>query len=111
MRAAAWRAGRVVAHCCPGAARPGTGQPRPRTTLPGQGQRLACRPARSAPFYRCIRIGDADQAALLTLAHHHASLAPGPTLLPTETGRVQDTVNCAGTDARQTILGPTQSCP
>ena len=30
-------------------------------------RRLACRPARSAPFYRRIRIGDADQAPCLRL--------------------------------------------
>src|SRR6185437_5566089 len=87
----------------PCAARPGTDRPHPRTKPPGQGQRLACRPARSAPFCRCIRIGDADQAALLTLAYHHARLAPGPALLPTKTGRMQGAADRVGADAGQTI--------
>src|SRR5215212_8989967 len=103
IRAAAWRAGRVVANCCPSAAQPGMGRPRPRTTPADQGQRLAYRPARSAPFYHCIRIGDADQAAFLTLAHNHASLAPGPALLPTETSSMQGAADRVGADAGQAI--------
>src|SRR5215212_9122493 len=70
------------------AARLGRGRPRPRTRPTAQVGRRACRLARSAPFYRRIRITNAHHA-VLALAHHHAGFAPGAALLPAQTGLVQ----------------------
>src|SRR3954454_20933750 len=58
-----------------------TAPPRPRTRPTAPVGRRACRLARSAPFYRRIRITNAHHA-VLALAHHHAGFAPGAALLP-----------------------------
>src|SRR3954470_11896523 len=70
------------------AARLETAPPRPHTRPTAQVGRRACRLARSAPFYRRIRITNAHHA-VLALAHHHAGFAPGAALLPAQTGLVQ----------------------
>src|SRR3954464_8300765 len=70
------------------AARLETAPPRPRTRPTAPVGRRACRLARSAPFYRRIRITNAHPA-VLALAHHHAGFAPGAALLPAQTGLVQ----------------------
>src|SRR5215211_5559649 len=70
------------------AARPERGPPRPRTRPTAQAGRPACKPARSAPFYRRIRI-DAGDRALLAPARGHPGLAPGAALLPAQAARVQ----------------------
>src|SRR3954464_315112 len=63
------------------AARPETARPRPRTRPRAQAGRPACRPARSAPFYRRIGIAD-PHPPVLAPAHREARLAPGAALLP-----------------------------
>src|SRR3954454_19325804 len=70
------------------AARPERGPPRPRTRPTAQAVRPACKPARSTPFYRRIRI-DAGDRALLAPARGHPGLAPGAALLPAQAARVQ----------------------
>src|SRR5215212_11353615 len=70
------------------AARLEPARPRPRTRPTAQAARPAYRLARSAPFYRRIRV-DAGDRALLTPARHHPGLAPGAALRPAQPGRVQ----------------------
>src|SRR5215210_2241517 len=70
------------------AARPETARPRPRTRPTAQAAPPACRPARSAPFYRRIGIADAHHA-VLAAACHSAGFAPGAALLPAQAGLVQ----------------------
>src|SRR4051812_25855466 len=84
------------------AARLGTARPRPRTRPRPQAARPACRPARSAPFYRRIRIADAHHA-VLALAHRDAGFAPGAALLPTQAGRVQGAPDRERADLGQPI--------
>src|SRR3954468_23516534 len=68
------------------------GLKRPRLVLTpdreAQAARPACRPARSAPFYRRIRVDDRDRA-MLAPARGYPGLAPGAAPLPALAGRVQ----------------------
>src|SRR3954469_5461366 len=84
------------------AARPETARPRPRTRPRAQAGRPACRPARSAPFYRRIGIADAHHA-VLALAPHHAGFAPGAALLPTQAGPMQSAPDRERADLRQSV--------
>src|SRR3954454_126937 len=88
IRAVAGPGVRAAARIRRDAARLETAPPRPRTRPTAQVGRRACRLARSAPFYRRIRITNAHHA-VLALAHHHAGFAPGAALLPAQTGLVQ----------------------
>src|SRR4051794_24993248 len=88
IRAAASLVALAAARIRRDAARLETAPPRPRTRPRAQVGRRACRLARSAPFYRRIRITNAHHA-VLALAHHHAGFAPGAALLPAQTGLVQ----------------------
>src|SRR5215204_6330370 len=88
IRAAGWPGVRAAARIRRDAARLETAPPRPRTRPTAQVGRRACRLARSAPFYRRIRITNAHHA-VLALAPHHAGFAPGAALLPAQTGLVQ----------------------
>src|SRR3954447_7911684 len=81
IRAAGVPVGRAAATTHPDAARLGRGRPRPRTRPTAPVGRRACRLARSAPFYRRIRIANAHHT-VLARAHHHAGFAPGAALLP-----------------------------
>src|SRR3954453_11629 len=85
------------------AARPETAPPRPRPRPTAQAERPACKPARSAPFYRRIRI-DAGERALLAPARGHPGLAPGAALLPTQPSRVQRAPDRIGADLRQPVI-------
>src|SRR3954471_7012083 len=102
IHAAGWPGVRAAARTRRDAARPGTAPPRPRTRPTAQVGRRACRLARSAPFYRRIRITNAHHA-VLALAHHHAGLAPGAALLPAQPGRVQGAPDRECADFRQSI--------
>src|SRR4051794_38357260 len=106
-RAAGWPGVRAAATTRRDAARPGTARPRPRTRPTAQAGRRACRLARSAPFYRRIRITNAHHA-VLALAHHHAGFAPGAALLPAQTGRVQGAPDRKRADLRQPIRSVAQ---
>src|SRR4029079_7197797 len=88
IRAAAGPGGRVAARMRRDAARLERGRPRPRTRPTAQALRRACRPARSAPFYRRIGIADAHHT-VLALAHRDAGRAPGAAPLPAQATRVQ----------------------
>src|SRR3954452_23383456 len=88
IHAAGWPGVRAAARIRRDAARLETAPPRPRTRPTAPVGRRACRLARSAPFYRRIRITNAHHA-VLALAHHHAGFAPGAALLPAQTGLVQ----------------------
>src|SRR4051812_35195010 len=70
------------------AAPPGTARLRPRTRPRAQAARRAYRRARSAPFYRRIRIDEGDRATLAP-TRAHPGLTPGAALLPTQAGLVQ----------------------
>src|SRR5829696_1528843 len=83
--------------------RPETARPRPRTRPTAQAERPACKPARSAPFYRRIRI-DAGDRALLAPARGHPGLAPGAALLPAQAGFVQGAPDRIGANLRQPII-------
>src|SRR5215210_4630240 len=85
------------------AARPETAPPRPRTRPTAQAERPACKPARSAPFYRRIRI-DAGDRALLAPARHHPGFAPGAAFLPAQPSRVQRAPDRIGADLRQPVI-------
>src|SRR3954447_24591879 len=85
------------------AARPERGPPRPRTRPKAQAVRPACKPARSAPFYRRIRI-DAGDRALLAPARGHPGLAPGAALLPAQAARVQGAPDRIGANLRQPVI-------
>src|SRR3954463_6824869 len=85
------------------AARPERGPPRPRTRPKAQAVRPACKPARSAPFYRRIRI-DAGDRALLAPARGHPGRAPGAALLPAQAARVQRAPDRIGADLRQPVI-------
>src|SRR3954453_9152438 len=108
IRAVAGPGVRAAARIPRDAARPGTARPRPRTRPTAQAGRRACKPARSAPFYRRIRI-DAGDRALLTPARGHPGLAPGAALLPAQTGLVQGAPDRKGADLWQSIRSVAQS--
>src|SRR5215210_1463109 len=101
-RAAGWPGVRAAARILRDAARLETAPPRPRTRPTAQVGRRACKLARSAPFYRRIRITNAHHA-VLALAHHHAGFAPGAALLPAQTGLVQGAPDRKGADLWQPI--------
>jgi hypothetical protein len=103
IRAAAGRAAPAVANCCPDTARSGMGRPRPRTRPPDPWTGRAYRPARSAPFYRCITVDDRDRA-MLAPARDHPGLAPSAALLPTPARRVQRSPDRVGADTREAVL-------
>src|SRR3954447_3383456 len=63
--------------------------------------------ARSAPFYRRIRI-DEGERAMLAPARGHPGLAPNAALLPAQPGRVQGAPDRECADFRQSIRSPTQ---
>src|SRR3954467_6237610 len=85
---AGWPGVRAPARIPRDAARLETAPPRPRTRPTAPVGRRACRLARSAPFYRRIRIANAHHT-VLALAHGDAGFAPGAALLPAQTGLVQ----------------------
>src|SRR4051795_2556941 len=107
IHAAGWPAGRAAARIRRDAARLETAPPRPRTRPTAPVGRRACRLARSAPFYRRIRITNAHHA-VLALAHHHAGFAPGAALLPAQTGLVQRAPDRIGADLWQPIRSVAQ---
>src|SRR3954464_8128446 len=107
IRAAASPVGRAAATTHRDAARLGRGRPRPHTRPRAQAAPPACRPARSAPFYRRIRITNAHHA-VLALAHHHAGFAPGAALLPAQTGLVQGAPDRKRADLWQPIRSVAQ---
>src|SRR5215207_8045878 len=84
------------------AAQPETAQPRPHTRPTAQAGRPACRLARSAPFYRRIRIDEGNRA-MLALAPHHAGFAPGAALLPAQPSLVQRAPDRERADLGQSI--------
>ena len=100
---AAWRGGRAAARNFRDAAPPGRVRLRLRTTPPGQARHRACRPARSAPFCRGVRIGNNDRASSLAFAHDRSGFAPGAALLPAKACLVQDAADRVGADPGQTI--------
>src|SRR3954467_3503568 len=102
IRAAASPVALAAATTHQNAAPPGTGRPRPRTRPRAQAARPACKPARSAPFYRRIRVDDRDRA-LLAPARGYPGLAPGAALLPTQAGLVQGAPDRIGADLGQPI--------
>src|SRR3954468_11262246 len=81
IRAAGWPGVGAAARIRRHAARLETAPPRPRTRPTAPVGRRACRLARSAPFYRRIRIANAHHT-VLALAHGDAGFAPGAALLP-----------------------------
>src|SRR5687768_18465648 len=85
------------------AARLETAPPRPRTRRTAPVGRRAYRLARSAPFYRRIRI-DAGDRALLAPARGHPGLAPGAALLPAQAARVQRAPDRERADLRQPVI-------
>src|SRR3954471_4496759 len=102
IRAAGWPAVRAAARIRRHAARLETAPPRPRTRPTAPVGRRACRLARSAPFYRRIRIANAHHT-VLALAHGDAGFAPGAPLLPAQTGLVQRAPDRIGADPGQPI--------
>src|SRR3954451_24156896 len=102
IRAAGWPAVRAAARIRRHAARLETAPPRPRTRPTAPVGRRACRLARSAPFYRRIRIANAHHT-VLALAHGDAGFAPGAALLPAQTGLVQRAPDRIGADPGQPI--------
>src|SRR4051794_22385456 len=107
IRAVAGPGVRAAARIRRDAARLETAPPRPRTRPTAQVGRRACRLARSAPFYRRIRITNAHHA-VLALAHHHAGFAPGAALLPAQTGLVQGAPDRKRADLWQPIRSMAQ---
>src|SRR4051812_31391481 len=107
IHAAGWPGVRAAARIRRDAARLETAPPRPRTRPTAQVGRRACRLARSAPFYRRIRITNAHHA-VLALAHHHAGFAPGAALLPAQTGLVQGAPDRKRADLWQPIRSMAQ---
>src|SRR3954469_18606596 len=103
IRAVAGPGVRAAARIPRDAAPPGTARPRPRTRPTAQAGRRACKPARSAPFYRRIRI-DAGDRALLAPARGHPGLAPGAALLPAQAARVQRAPDRIGANLRQPVI-------
>src|SRR4051812_32713298 len=79
------------------------GRPRPRTRPPDPGTGRAYRPARSAPFYRCIRVDDRDRA-MLAPARDYPGLAPRAAPLPALARRVQGAPDRVGADTREAVL-------
>src|SRR5215217_6349647 len=102
IRAAGWPGVRAAAMTRRDAAQPETARPRPRTRPTAQAAPPAYRPARSAPFYRRIRI-DACDRAMLAPARDHPGLAPGAALLPAQPSRVQGAPDRIGADLEQSI--------
>src|SRR3954463_9682180 len=100
--AAASPVGRAAAMIRRYAARPETARLRPRTRRTAQAGRPVCRPARSAPFYRRIRIANAHHT-VLALAHRDTGFAPGAALLPAQAGRVQGAPDRIGADPGQPV--------
>src|SRR5436190_16311083 len=90
------------------AARPERGPPRPRTRPTAQAGCRAYRLARSAPFYRRIRI-DAGDRALLAPARGYPGLAPGAAPLPAQASRGQGARECVVPALRQHGTGRTWS--
>src|SRR4051794_11893318 len=109
IRAAGLPVGRAAARMRRDAAPPETARPRPRTRPRAQAARPACRPARSAPFYRRIGIADAHHAVLAP-AHRYARLAPGAALLPAQASLMQMLWGRRRGDAPSS-LGNRRSCP
>src|SRR5215203_4447251 len=112
IRAAGWPGVRAAATTRRDAARPETAPPRPRTRRTAQAPtaqagRRACRLARSAPFYRRIRIDEGDRA-MLAPARDHPGLAPRAALLPAQPSRVQGAPDCECAEPGQSIRSPTQ---
>src|SRR5215204_5011691 len=102
IRVAGWPGVGAAARIRRHAARLETAPPRPRTRPTAQVGRRAYRLARSAPFYRRIRITNAHHT-VLALAHHDAGLAPGAALLPAQTGLVQGAPDRERADLWQSI--------
>src|SRR5215217_5228663 len=102
IRAAGWPGVGAAAMTRRDAARPETARPRPRTRPTAQAAPPAYRPARSAPFYRRIRVDECDRA-LLAPARHHPGLAPRAALLPAQAGLVQGAPDRERADLRQSI--------
>src|SRR5215203_776216 len=103
IRAAGWPGVGAAAMTRRDAARLETARPRPRTRPTAQAAPPACRPARSAPFYRRIRV-DAGDRALLAPARGHPGLAPRAALLPAQAARVQGAPDRIGANLRQPVI-------
>src|SRR3954465_7058722 len=104
IRAGAGPGGRAAARMGRDAARLETARPRPRTRPRAQAGRPACRLARSAPFYRRIRIDHCDRA-MLAPARDHPGLAPGAALLPAQAGLMQRAPDRIRADLGQPVIG------
>src|SRR5215207_1792420 len=102
IRVVAWPGVCAAATTRRDAARPETARPRLRTRPTAQAGRRVCRLARSAPFYRRIRIDEADRA-MLAVAHPYPGLAPGAAFLPAQAGRVQGAPDRERADLGQSI--------
>src|SRR5687767_11207004 len=103
IRAVAGPGVRAAARIRRDAAPPETARPRPRTRPTAPAGRPAYRLARSAPFYRRIRI-DAGDRALLAPARGHPGLAPGAAFLPAQAARVQRAPDRIGADLWQPVI-------
>src|SRR3954449_13614545 len=103
IRAAGWPVLRAAARIRRHAARLETARPRPRTRPTAPVGRRACRLARSAPFYRRIRIANAHHT-VLALAHGDAGFAPGAALLPAQASFVQGAPDRRGADLWQPVI-------
>src|SRR4051794_23051608 len=103
-RAAASLGARAAATTPRDAARLERDRPRPRTRPRAQAARPACRPARSAPFYRRIGIADAHYASVFALAHRDAGLAPGAALLPAQPSLMQRAPDRERADPGQPVI-------
>src|SRR3954452_23225902 len=103
IRAAASLGARAAATTPRDAARLERDRPRPRTRPTAQAARPACRPARSAPFYRRIGIADVHHT-VLALAHRDAGLAPGAALLPAQPSLMQGAPDRERADPGQPVI-------
>src|SRR5215210_9504747 len=102
-RAVAWPGVRAAAMRRRSAAQPETARPRPHTRPTAQAGHPAYRLARSAPFYRRIRIDEGD-GALLAPARHHPGLAPRAALLPAQAGLMQGAPDRERADPGQPVI-------
>src|SRR3954468_17998943 len=103
IRAAGGSVALVAATTPRDAARLERDRPRPRTRPTAQAARPACRPARSAPFYRRIGIADVHHT-VLALAHRDAGLAPGAALLPAQPSLMQGAPDRERADPGQPVI-------
>src|SRR3954447_22153470 len=103
IRAAGGSVALVAATTPRDAARLERDRPRPHTRPRAQAARPACRPARSAPFYRRIGIADVHHT-VLALAHRDAGLASGAALLPAQPSLMQRAPDRERADPGQPVI-------